>query len=275
MSIPASVAAALAEARARIPVSEARSLLADVLGRDRVWLESHRDDPIAPELASRFAALVGRRAAGEPVAYLLGRREFYGRDFIVSPAVLIPRPETELLVEWALEAAAGLVSPRILDLGTGSGCIAVTLALERPDAQVTATDVSPEALEIARRNAARLGARVEFAHGDWFSAVGSDRFNLVVANPPYVASEDPHLRAGDLRFEPPNALASGPEGMDAIRLILAGASAHLARGGWLAIEHGFDQGPACIRAFSDAGLYGVRQMKDLAGLARMTTGFVK
>ena len=274
MSLPATPAAALAEARQRIPVSEARILLTHVLGRDRAWLEAHRDDPLAEDAASRFVTLAARRASGEPVAYLVGRREFHGRDFVVTPAVLIPRPETELLVDWALEKAGRWTAPRILDLGTGSGCIAITLALALPEAEVTAVDLAPEALAVARRNADRLGARVEFRLGDWFDAVGDARFDLVVANPPYVAAGDPHLHQGDLPFEPRHALESGPDGLDAIRRIARQAICHMGESAWLACEHGFDQGHSCREIFEALGFEDVVGMRALAGHPRITAGTV-
>lgn len=266
------VAAALAGARQAIPVAEARLLLGEVLGRNHAWLEAHRDDVLDAVAAERFAALVARRAAGEPVAYLLGRREFYGRDFAVSPAVLIPRPETELLVEIALAAVAGIPAPRILDLGTGSGCIAITLALELPAADVTAVDISDAALAMARGNAARLGARLHCLQSEWFAALSGERFDLIVSNPPYVAEGDPHLAEGDLRFEPALALACGRDGLDAIRRILASAPDHLEPGGTLHFEHGYDQAPAVAELLMWAGFTDIVQHRDLAGIVRVSGG---
>jgi release factor glutamine methyltransferase len=267
------VADALTAARQRIPVSEARLLLGHVLGRNHAWLEAHRDDALDGEVLRVFASLVARRAAGEPVAYLLGVREFYGRDFAVSPAVLIPRPETELLVELGIAAVGRIAAPRILDLGTGSGCVAVTLALELPGARVTAVDVSPAALDVARGNAARLGADLRFCAGDWFTALPEgERFDLVVSNPPYVAEGDPHLSEGDLRFEPSLALACGADGLSAIRRIVAEAPAHLAPGGALYFEHGYDQGEAVASLLADAGYRDIEQHRDLAGIVRASGG---
>lgn len=266
------VAAALAGARQAIPVAEARLLLGEVLGRNHAWLEAHRDDLIEAAAAQRFAALVARRAAGEPVAYLLGRREFYGRDFAVSPAVLIPRPETELLVEVALAAVAGRANPRILDLGTGSGCIAVTLALELPGAEVTAVDISAAALAVARGNAQALGAGLRCLQSEWFAALGGERFDLIVSNPPYVAEGDPHLAAGDLRFEPAVALACGRDGLDAIRCILAAAPDHLEPGASLHVEHGYDQAGAMAELLMAAGFNDISQHQDLAGIVRVSGG---
>lgn len=266
------LAEALADARALIPPAEARLLLGQVLGRSAAWLEAHRDEACAPEPLARFLALVERRAAGEPVAYLLGRREFYGRDFAVTADVLIPRPETELLVDIAkLKVGAGGTA-RILDLGAGSGCVAVTLALELPGACVTAVDVSAAALDVARGNAARLGARVAFVESDWFAALPAGRFNLIVANPPYVAAGDPHLVTGDLRFEPVGALTDHADGLAAIRQIVTEARNRLADGGWLLCEHGFDQGEAVRALLQEAGYAEIEQHRDLAGIVRTSGG---
>jgi len=266
------VADALAAARARIPPAEARLLLGHALGRSAAWLEAHRDDPLSAEAAARISALVTRRADGEPVAYLVGQREFYGRDFAVTPDVLIPRPETELLVELAIAKVGAGGTARILDLGAGSGCVAVTLALELPGARVTAVDVSPAALAVARGNAERLGARVAFFESDWFAALPLQRFDLIVANPPYVAAGDPHLAEGDLRFEPPHALTDHADGLAAIRRIVADAPYWLANGGWLLFEHGHDQGAAARGLIEDAGFTEIGQHADLAGIVRVCTG---
>ena len=269
-----SIAAALAAARLIIPPAEARLLARHLLGCTPAWLEAHRDEALDVAQAEAFAALVARRAAGEPVAYLLGCREFYGRDFAVSPAVLIPRPETELLVDLGKAAVAGLTAPRILDLGTGSGCIAATLALEVAGADVTAVDVSAAALAVAQGNAERLAACVRFVESDWFAALGGERFDLVVANPPYVAAGDPHLGAGDLRFEPELALPSGADGLDAIRRIAAAAPTHLRPAGRLYFEHGYDQAEAVADLLRQAGYAAVEQHRDLAGIVRVAGGKV-
>lgn len=264
---------ALFIARQAIPIAEARLLLRHVLGRSSAWLEAHRDDAMESPAAAVFEALVTRRAAGEPIAYLTGLREFYGRDFAVTPAVLIPRPETELLVDLGRAAVAGRTAARILDLGTGSGCVAVTLALELPGAEVVAIDVSAAALAVAGANAARLGARVRFLESDWFAALGEDeRFDLIVANPPYVAEGDPHLAEGDLRFEPQGALACGADGLAAIRRIAAAAPQYLAAGGRLWFEHGYDQGPASAALLHGAGYEDIEQQRDLAGIVRVSGG---
>jgi release factor glutamine methyltransferase len=265
-----SIAAALAAARQTIPMSEARLLLRHVLGCTAAWLEAHRDDEIAAARAATIAALVARRAAGEPVAYLLGFREFYGRDFAVSSAVLIPRPETELLVDLAKAALAGVPAPSVLDLGTGSGCVAVTLALELPDARITALDVSPAALAVASGNADRLGARVRFIESDWFAALGDERFDLIVGNPPYIAEGDPHLSEGDLRFEPAAALHCGADGLSAIRRIVADAATRLMPGGRLYFEHGYDQAEAVAGLLQAAGYVDPEQHRDLAGIVRVS-----
>lgn len=260
----------LAEARRRIPASEARLLLGHVLGRSAAWLEAHRDDEVAVD--SDYTALVARRATGEPMAYLIGVREFYGRDFVVSPDVLIPRPETELLVDVAKKKVGAGRTARVLDLGTGSGCLAVTLALELPQARVTAVDVSPAALGVARGNAQRLGAQVEFVESDWFAALPPQRFELIVANPPYVAAGDPHLAQGDLRFEPTEALTDHADGLTAIGRIVAQAPDWLAEGGWLFLEHGYDQETAVQALLAAAGFSQIEQHRDLAGIVRATGG---
>lgn len=267
-----SIAQALQAARQSIPISEARLLLGTLLDRNLAWLEAHRDDALEPGLQLHFEAMVKRRASGEPVAYLLGLREFYGRDFSLSPAVLIPRPDTELLVELALAKLRASDAPAVLDLGTGSGCIAVTLALETPAAKVTAVDASAVALEQARANSERLGAKVRFLHGDWFAPVTGERFDVIVSNPPYIADADPHLSQGDLRFEPASALSSGITGLDDIRRIAAAAPDHLTPGGWLLLEHGYDQAEAVAEILAASGFAGIEQHRDLAGIIRVTLG---
>lgn len=263
-----SIATALAEARQRIPAAEARLLLGHLLGRDNAWLEAHRDETIDAGVAETMSAWATRRAAGEPIAYLVGRREFYGRDFTVTPAVLIPRPETELLVDLAKEKLFASDRARILDLGTGSGCLAVTLALELPWAEVTAVDLSPAALDIARGNARRLGAAVRFFESDWYAALPSQHFDFIVANPPYVAAGDPHLAEGDLRFEPQAALTDHADGLSAIRHIAAGAPGWLNPGGWLFLEHGYDQAAAVAGLLRGSGFSAIEQHMDLAGIVR-------
>jgi release factor glutamine methyltransferase len=258
-----------------LPRLDARALAEHASGRPRAWLIAHGDAPAQDGAALAFEHLAARRRAGEPLAYLLGWREFHGRRFDVGPAVLVPRPETEGLVDATLERLAGVAAPRVLDLGTGSGAIAVTLALERADAIVLATDASAEALAVARANAARLGAsRIGFAPGDWWAALPADAppFDAIVSNPPYIAEADPHLEDPALRHEPPAALASGPDGLDAIDTIVAGAPARLVPGGWLLLEHGRDQGPAVRARLARAGFEAVATLADLQGLDRVSLG---
>lgn len=249
---------------------EAEMLLGHVLGRDRAWLMMHGQDALDAQHAERFRVVIERRAAGEPVAYLMGLRGFWKMDLHVGPEVLIPRPETELLVEQALERLPADTPARVADLGTGSGAVALALALERPRAEVLASDVSAAALAVARGNAERLGlACVEFVRGAWWQPLRARRFNLIVSNPPYVAADDAHLEQGDLRFEPGMALASGADGLDAIRTLVAGAPAHLEPGGWLLLEHGWDQGAAVRALLAEAGLQEVHTTADLQGHDRV------
>ena len=306
----------------QLPRAEARRLLASLTGQPLTWFMAHGDDPADPDLAARFQALAERRRAGEPLAYLLGQQEFYGRPFAVSPAVLIPRADTETLVETALEQllllrqqrrtvdvpgakAPALVSPpaqthtcqgqssadaqaplsetssrpvhqplSLLELGTGSGIIAITLALEAPDTEVHAVERSPEALAMAQQNAKALGAnRIHWHAGSWWQALASRRrFDLIVSNPPYIAANDHHLQQGDLRFEPPQALAAGPDGLDDLRIIIGGAPAHLNPGGWLLLEHGYDQEAPVQALLRDAGFADVFTRRDLAGQPRVSGG---
>lgn len=252
---------------------EAQVLLGQALGQSRAWLIAHGGDPLAPEQTSAFADLFERRWSGEPIAYILGEREFYSLNFKVTPAVLIPRPETELLVELALERLPADRPGRVLDLGTGSGAVAVTLALHRPQADVVAVDQSAAALEVARKNAQRLGAgNLRLIQSDWYGALDAEKFDLIVANPPYIAAADPHLAQGDLRFEPAAALASGADGLDDIRTIVRGAAAHLKPGGWLLFEHGYDQAAACRDLLVQAGFEQVASAADLAGIERISCG---
>jgi release factor glutamine methyltransferase len=247
-----------------LPLPEARALLAHRLGVARERLVAHPESIVGPADADAFAGLARRRALGEPLAYLLGEKEFYGRAFAVTPDVLVPRPETELLVDLALERMREIERPRVLDLGTGSGCIAVTLALECPGAQVTAIDASDAAL------AERLGAAVAFSSGDWYDALPAGAtFDLIVSNPPYVAAGDPHLQ--DLRFEPMRALVGGPGGLACLQVIATGAGRRLAPRGWLLVEHGYDQGAAVAELFTRSGLI-AEARADGAGHLRVTLG---
>jgi len=244
-----------------------------VLRVPRSWLIAHDDEPIAPEHLRAYRQLEARRLAGEPMAYLLATREFMGRDFHVSPAVLIPRPETELLVETAVELLQGRAVADVLDLGTGSGAIAVSIALACPQARVVATDLSPEALAVARGNAQALGARVEFHQGYWYQALPLGKvFDLIVSNPPYIPMDDPHLTQGDLRFEPEMALSDGHDGLGAYRDIAAGAPAHLRSGGNLYVEHGWNQAVAVCGLLAQAGFRAVHSLPDLAGILRISGG---
>lgn len=231
------------------PRLDAEVLLCHVLRKQRSWLLAHGEDLLPKDIQDAFNGLIERRSGGEPVAYLIGMREFWSLPIGVSPAVLIPRPETELLVELALGALPPAGPVRIADLGTGSGAIALALATERPEALVVAVEQSGPALEVARANAERLGLgadRVEFRHGDWFELLEAERFHCLVCNPPYVRENDPHLQQGDVRFEPREALAAGPEGLDAIRRVISEAPIHLNENGLLFLEHGHDQQPAII-----------------------------
>ena len=251
---------------------EAQILIAHALGVNRAWLIGHDRDPLDPARAGAIEALLRRRLAGEPVAYLLGEREFYGRPFRVTPDVLIPRPDTELLVELALARLPEEEALDVLDIGVGSGAVAVSLALERPRCRITGVDISDAALRVARANAAALHANVEFLAGDVYSELGGRRFHLIVSNPPYIAAADPHLQQGDLRFEPAQALASGNDGLDLIRRLVAQSPAHLEAGGWLMLEHGWDQAEAVRGLLREAGFGAVSSASDLAGHERVTGG---
>ena len=252
---------------------EAKLLLAHVIGRDRAWLAAHGDARLTRDQALAFEALARRRRDGEPVAYLTGRREFFGLDLEITRDVLIPRPETELLVELASTWLGKDASAGVLDLGSGSGAVALAVARQHPRSDVVGADVSPAAVELARRNAGRLGIpNVTFIESDWFANVPPQRFALIVANPPYVEAEDPHLGQGDLRFEPSAALVSGSDGFDAIRAIVKAAPRYLAAGGTLALEHGHDQAGATQLLLREAGFRGIASARDLAGIQRVTYG---
>ena len=264
----------------QLPRAEARRLLASLTGQPLTWFMAHGDDPADPDTTTRFQALAERRRAGEPLAYLLGQQEFYGRPFAVSPAVLIPRADTETLVETALEQLLlqrqqrRAVPLSLLELGTGSGIIAITLALEAPDTEVHAVERSPEALAVAQQNAKALRAdNIHWHAGSWWQALACPRrFDLIVSNPPYIAAGDHHLQQGDLRFEPPQALAAGPDGLDDLRIIIGGAPAHLNPGGWLLLEHGYDQEAPVQTLLRDAGFADVFTRRDLAGQPRVSGG---
>ncbi len=248
-------------------------LLEHVLQRDASWLIAHADDGFSDEDSARFEALIGERLRGVPVAYLIGSRGFWSMDLAVTSDVLIPRPETELLVELALQRIPANVGVDVADLGTGSGAIALALARERPRARMLASDASAAALAVACGNADRMGlANVRFAQGDWCAAVGDARFALIASNPPYIAVGDAHLQRGDLRYEPALALSSGADGLDAIRTIVAGAPAHLLDDGWLLLEHGWDQGDAVRALLASAGFADVATHRDLGDRGRVTLG---
>lgn len=251
---------------------DAQLLLLHALGRPdagRAWLLAHDTDAMDEAPHTQFIALCQRRVAGEPVAYLTGRKEFYGLPLQVDARVLDPRPDTETLVDWALEAIAPLPAPRVADLGTGSGAIALALQSQRPTAQVLAVDASADALAVAQTNAQRLGLPVRFQHGNWLHGV-EGVFDAIVSNPPYIASADPHLAA--LTYEPLQALASGSDGLDDIRTIVAQAPTRLAPGGWLLLEHGYDQAEAVQTLLVAQGFVQVQSRNDLAGIARCTGG---
>ncbi|TCW76871.1 peptide chain release factor N(5)-glutamine methyltransferase [Burkholderia sp. SRS-46] len=258
---------------------DARVLLAHALGWTRTQLITRGDMPLDETTVERYRLLEARRLAGEPVAQLVGMREFFGRPFDVTPDVLIPRPETELLVEAALDAIDGVPHPTVLDLGTGSGAIAVSIAAERPDARVWALDRSPAALAVAARNgdklldAQRPGGPLQWLLSDWYAALDPAlTFDAIVSNPPYIAQHDPHLAQGDLRFEPRCALTDDADGLTAIRAIVAGARAHLKPGGTLWIEHGYDQAEAVRALLSAHGFIAVESLADLAAIERTTGG---
>jgi release factor glutamine methyltransferase len=262
-----------------LPALEARVLLAHALGWRRTELITRGDEPLGAEAVAGYRALEARRLAGEPIAQIVGVREFYGLEFEVTPDVLIPRPETELLVETVLGAIAAIPHARVLDLGTGSGAIAVAIASARPDARVWAVDRSPQALAVAARNAAKLldparpGGRMQWLEGDWYAALDpSLTFDAIVSNPPYIASGDPHLDAGDLRFEPRSALTDEADGLSAIRTIIAGSRRFLASGGQLWLEHGYDQARDVRALLVEDGFCEVRSLSDLAGIERATGG---
>lgn len=251
---------------------DAQLLLLQVLGRpasERAWLLAHDGDTLDEPQQRQFTLLCGRRAAGEPLAYIAGRKEFFGLDLMVDRRVLVPRPETETLVEWALEVLAPLASPRVADLGTGSGAIALAIKSRRPDARVLATDRSREALEVASANANALGLLVEFRQAEWLGGI-EERFDLIVSNPPYVAAGDPHL--GALSHEPASALVAGRDGLDDLRTIAGQAPARLRPLRWLLVEHGYDQAAAVRELLTNAGFPQVASRRDLGGIERCCGG---
>jgi release factor glutamine methyltransferase len=264
--------ATIGKLQASLPLDalENRILLCHALGINRVGLITQSERVLNEAEAATLASLVERRVNGEPIAYIVGKREFFGLDFAVTEAVLIPRPDTELLVELALERLPP--QGRALDMGTGSGAIAVSIAHTRRDAVVTALDVSEAALEVARANAAANGASVRFLHSDWYGALQGEVFDLIASNPPYIASGDIHLAKGDLRFEPLDALTDRADGLSALRTIAAGAAEHLVAGGWLLMEHGYDQSAQVRQLLIDNGYTEVQSWRDLAGIERASGG---
>jgi release factor glutamine methyltransferase len=261
----------LPDAETRI---EAQLLLSRALGGvSRAWLITHEHDLPTPDQHQAFEALLDRRLNGEPVAYLLGQREFFGLSFNVTPAVLIPRPDTEILVETALELISQQQAARVLDMGVGSGAITIAIAKQRPRAQVLGIDHSQAALDVAKGNAEALGAgNAEFRLSHWFSALDGEQFDIIVSNPPYIAADDPHLAQGDLRFEPSSALASGADGLDDIREIVAQAPRHLKTQGWLLLEHGYDQAEKVADLMRSQGFEEIRSVTDLSAILRVTLG---
>ena len=273
---PTTVQQALLSAQAQgLARLDAQLLLLHTLGQDphnRAWLIAHSHDALPAAIAERLAPLIARRAAGEPLAYLTGVKEFFGLPLHVDARVLDPRPDTETLVDWTLELIPTLPQPaplRVMDLGTGSGAIALALKSQRPDLHVTAIDASPDALAVAEANATRLGLPVNFRLGSWLTGV-DEQYALIVSNPPYIAADDPHLAA--LTHEPPQALTSGPDGLDDIRQIISQAPARLTPGGWLLLEHGWDQAEAVRALLTQAGFAAVQSRCDLAGIERCTGG---
>lgn len=251
-----------------LPRLDAQLLLGHVLRQPRAWLVAHDDDSLTPLQAHAWQGVLARRVAGEPLAYIVGKHGFYGLVLDVSPAVLVPRPETELLVDWALECLPTSPSPAAIDLGTGSGAVALALKHSAPGAEVTATDASAAALTVAQGNADRLGLALKFALGSWWRAVPGRNFGLALSNPPYIAGADPHLAA--LQHEPRMALTPEGDGLDALRDIVHAAPLHLLPGAWLLLEHGYDQGPAVRTLLSQRGFSRAQTRPDLAGIPRCT-----
>ncbi len=257
-----------------LPRLEQSMLWQHVLKVPRSWLIGHDTDPLPAAAITQYQALEQRRLAGEPMAYILAKREFMGHEFMVSPAVLIPRPETEFLVEQALVQIQHLPHARVLDMGTGSGAVAVSMALARPDVTVVATDLSPQALQVAQQNAHSLCAKVEFLAGSWYDAViGQQPFDLIVSNPPYIAADDPHLVQGDLRFEPSMALSATQNGLADIKQIICGARPYLTATGSIWLEHGWDQAALVRDLLSQAHFNQPTSISDLAGIPRITGAY--
>ncbi len=272
MSLSLTLAAALAQAQSRgLDRLDAQLILAHLLGQNRTWIIAHDDTLLPHQLQPEWEACLKRRSAGEPLAYLLGEKEFYGLMLQVGPHVLVPRPDTETLVDWALEHLARLAPDAdILDLGTGSGAIAVALKHAHPHSQVCAVDCSEAALNVARANAQRMQQKIQFYQGHWWHPLAGQCFDLVVSNPPYIAEGDPHLAA--LRFEPLQALTSGADGLKDLRDIIAAAPQHLKPGAWLLLEHGHDQSAVVQTLLTQQGFASIQSRLDQAGLTRCTGG---
>jgi len=252
---------------------EAQLLLQNVLNVNRAWLLAHESDTLQDKIKTDYEALLARRLIGEPIAYIFGYREFFGLNLIVTPDTLIPRPDTESLVETALDKIPLETPFTVLDLGTGTGAVALAIAQNRPEAQVTAIDASSGALDIAKRNSNQLDlTQVDFRLSNWFSALEGERFNLIVSNPPYIEQQDTHLTQGDLRFEPMSALASGTDGLDDIRQIVDNCLLHLHPQGWLMLEHGYNQAHLVTDLMAQSGLIDITTIKDLGGNDRVTIG---
>ena len=267
-----SLAAALSQAKAAgVDRLDAQLMLAHLLRKNRSWVIAHADDEVPAPLSAPWAVLLQRRAAGEPLAYLLGEKEFHGLSLRVTPDVLVPRPDTETLVDWALERLATLAPhAKVLDLGTGSGAIALALKHALPQSDVWAVDASTAALAVAQANAARLGLPIQFRHGHWWQSVETEAFDVAVSNPPYIAEGDPHLNA--LIHEPLQALTSGPEGLDDLRHIIQHAPHHLVPGAWLLLEHGYNQADQVQNCLTARGFTEVQTRTDAAGVPRCTAG---
>ena len=256
-----------------LPRLERTLLLAHVLNTTRESVLAHPETTLSEEIAAEFSRLLGRRLAGEPIAYLVGSREFYGLNLRITPDVLIPRPDTELLVEAALRRLAEAAPGRVLDLGTGSGAVAIAIARYRPQMQIEALDVADAAVALAAANARMLSVpNVRFHRSNWYSACAERFYDVIVSNPPYISAADPHLSEGDLRFEPRIALTPGVDGLAAIRSIVAGAASRLAPGGWLLFEHGYDQAERCRDLMAEAGFVEIATLRDLAGIERVCEG---
>jgi release factor glutamine methyltransferase len=271
LSIKLALQMASTQLKTEASVFEAQLLLQYALGVNRAWLIAHEYDALQPNIQKAFEALLNRRLAGEPIAYIMGRREFYGLDLLVTPDTLIPRPDTETLVEAALAKILDNSNQSILDLGAGTGAIALAVAKHRPKANVVGVDASPAALEVAKNNAASLAiTNVRFILSDWYAGLANQRFDLIVSNPPYIEQNDIHLTQGDVRFEPISALTSGADGLDDIRHIVEHCLIYLKPQGWLMIEHGYNQADLVADLMAQAGLVSIETLKDLAGNNRVT-----